>query len=43
MYLWVLKKELVYVNDEHCELTYKEFELLKLLMINAGIVLHRDT
>ena len=25
------------------ELTFKEFELLKLLMVNAGIVLHRDT
>lgn len=37
------EKRAVYVNDEPCELTYKEFELLKLLMINAGIVLHRDT
>lgn len=37
------EKRTVYVNDEPCELTYKEFELLKLLMINAGIVLHRDT
>ncbi len=37
------EKRVVYVNDEMCELTYKEFELLKLLMINAGIVLHRDT
>jgi len=37
------EKRLVYVGEESCELTYKEFELLKLLMINAGIVLHRDT
>ena len=37
------EKRAVYVNDEPCELTYKEFELLKLLMINAAIVLHRDT
>lgn len=37
------EKRAVYVNDELCELTYKEFELLKLLMINVGIVLHRDT
>lgn len=33
----------VYVGGELCELTFKEFELLKLLMVNAGIVLHRDT
>ena len=31
------------VGGELCELTFKEFELLKLLMVNAGIVLHRDT
>lgn len=37
------EKRLVHVGKESCELTYKEFELLKLLMINAGIVLHRDT
>lgn len=37
------EKRLVYVGEDSCELTYKEFELLKLLMINAGIVLHRDT
>lgn len=35
-------KHAVYVNDEVCELTYKEYELLKLLMQNAGIVLPRD-
>lgn len=33
----------VHVCGELCELTFKEFELLKLLMVNAGIVLHRDT
>lgn len=32
----------VHVGGELCELTFKEFELLKLLMVNAGIVLHRD-
>lgn len=37
------EKRAVYVNDEVCELTYKEFELLKMLMINTGIVLKRDT
>ena len=30
----------VNVDGELCELTFKEFELLKLLMVNAGIVLH---
>lgn len=33
----------VHVGGELCELTFKEFDLLKLLMVNAGIVLHRDT
>ena len=33
----------VNVGGELWELTFKEFELLKLLMVNAGIVLHRDT
>ena len=33
----------VHVGGELCELTFKEFELLKLLMVNAGIVLRRDT
>lgn len=37
------EKHAVYVHDEVCELTYKEYELLKLLMINAGIVTARDT
>lgn len=32
----------VFVRGELCELTYKEFELLKYLMINRGIVLSRD-
>lgn len=36
------EKRTVYVNDEVCELTYKEYELLKLLMSNAGIVTTRD-
>lgn len=36
-------KRTVCVGEETCELTYKEFELLKMLMLNAGIVLHRDT
>lgn len=35
-------KHMVYVDNEPCELTYKEFELLKLLVINAGIVMSRD-
>ena len=36
------EKHAVYVNDELCELTYKEYELLKLLMSNAGIVTTRE-
>ena len=36
------EKRIVQVNDIPCELTFKEFELLKLLMINAGIVLRRE-
>ena len=36
------EKRIVHVNDIPCELTFKEFELLKLLMINAGIVLRRE-
>ncbi len=36
------EKHAVYVNDRPCELTYKEYELLKLLMVNAGIVTSRD-
>lgn len=36
------EKHAVYVNEEPCELTYKEYQLLKLLMTNAGIVTSRD-
>lgn len=32
----------VTVQNEGCELTYKEYELLKLLMMNTGIVTSRD-
>lgn len=35
-------KHAVYTNGEICELTFKEYELLKYLMINKGIVLSRD-
>ena len=36
------EKHAVYVNDALCELTFKEYELLKLLMVNAGIVTTRQ-
>lgn len=36
------EKRAVFVEDEPCELTYKEYELLKLLLVNAGIVAPRD-
>ncbi|MCC8162345.1 MAG: response regulator transcription factor [Lachnospiraceae bacterium] len=36
------EKHMVYVKDEPCELTFKEHELLKLLMQNQGIVMSRD-
>lgn len=36
------EKHLVTVEDQVCELTYKEYELLKLLLVNAGIVTSRD-
>ena len=36
------EKRAVYVTDELIDLTYKEYELLKLLMVNAGIVLKRE-
>lgn len=36
------EKHAVYVNDQPCDLTFKEFELLKLLLQNAGIVTSRD-
>lgn len=35
-------KRSVAVGGELCELTYKEFELLKMLLLNKGIVLTRD-
>lgn len=35
-------KHAVYVNNEQCELTFKEYELLKFLVLNAGIVMSRD-
>lgn len=36
------EKHMVYVKQQSCELTFKEYELLKLLIINAGIVMSRD-
>ena len=36
------EKHAVTVGNTPCELTYKEYELLKLLMSNAGIVTTRD-
>lgn len=36
------EKHMVYIEEEPCELTYKEYELLKLLIINTGIVMSRD-
>ena len=35
-------KHSVFLGEKPCELTYKEFELLKYLMVNKGIVLSRD-
>lgn len=35
-------KRSVTVSGQACELTYKEFELLKMLLLNCGIVLTRD-
>lgn len=37
-----VKKHLVLADQKICELTYKEFELLKMLLVNRGIVLSRD-
>ena len=37
------EKHAVYVDEEKIVLTYKEYELLKLLMKNQGIVIPRDT
>lgn len=36
------EKHAVFVGEDPCELTYKEYELLKLLMVNAGIVTTRE-
>ena len=36
------EKRMVYVDGKSIELTYQEFELLKLLMKNHGIVISRD-
>lgn len=36
------EKHAVYVDNQVCELTFKEYELLKLLMTNAGIVTTRE-
>lgn len=36
------ERRAVSVDDRPCELTYKEYELLKLLLLNAGIVSSRD-
>ena len=38
-----IEKHSVSVNEEPVELTYKEYELLRLLIQNAGIVTSRDT
>lgn len=35
-------KHAVYLEGTPCELTFKEYELLKYLMVNKGIVLSRD-
>ena len=35
-------KREVFVNHEKCELTYKEYELLKLFLMNPELVLSRD-
>ena len=36
------EKHMVYVTDEPIDLTFKEYELLKLLIQNQGIVMSRD-
>lgn len=36
------ERHMVYVEEEPVDLTYKEYELLKLLMSNKGVVLSRD-
>lgn len=36
------ERHMVYVEEDPVDLTYKEYELLKLLMSNKGVVLSRD-
>lgn len=36
------EKRMVCINERPCDLTYKEFELLKMLLQNAGIVIPRE-
>ena len=36
------ERHLVYVGDKQCDLTFKEYELLRLFMTNRGIVLSRN-
>ncbi len=36
------ERRILLLDGEHVELTYKEYELLKLLMVNQGIVLSRE-
>ncbi|MCF2641817.1 MAG: response regulator transcription factor [Lachnospiraceae bacterium] len=36
------EKRMVCINEKPCDLTYKEFELLKMLLQNAGIVIPRE-
>ena len=36
------EKHMVYVKDQPCSLTFKEYELLKLLLHNAGVVVTRE-
>lgn len=38
-----VERHICMVNDSSVELTYKEYELLRLFLTNAGIVLSRDT
>ena len=35
-------RHIVYVDDEPKELTFKEYELLRCLMSNSGVAMHRD-
>ena len=37
------EKHAVFVSGKQVELTFKEYGLLKLLLVNAGIVTSRDT